>query len=72
MCDNGSEFTATMHQDSDQAIIKKGNNLYILDITPSASGEKYTDGINTFWRKGDGAQLDLGGNNVYKECKIVE
>ena len=72
MCDNGAEFNATVHQDSDQIIIKMGDNLYILDITPSASGEKYTDGVNTFWSKGDGSMLDLGENNVYKGCKIVE
>ena len=71
-CENGTEFTAIVHQDRDQTIIKMGENQLILDITPSASGIKYTDGMNTFWSKGDEAMLELANNEVYKECKVVE
>ena len=72
MCENGGEFTAIVHQDKDQTIIRMGENQLILDITPSASGIKYTDGMNTFWSKGDEAMLELAGNEVYKGCKVVE
>ncbi|MGI9534019.1 MAG: MliC family protein [Thermodesulfobacteriota bacterium] len=71
-CEDGGEFTAIVHQDKDQTIIKTGENQYILDITPSASGSKYSDGINTFWSKGNEAMLELSDNKVYKECKVVE
>ena len=71
-CDDGGEFTAIVRQDRDQTIVKMGEKEYILDITPSASGTKYTDGMNTFWSKGNEAMLELSGNEVYKGCKVVE
>ena len=71
-CENGEEFTAIVHQDRDQTIIRMGDQQYILDITPSGSGEKYSDGINNFWIKGDEAFLELSGKDTYKSCKVVE
>ena len=61
-----------MHQDKDQTIIRMGENQYILDITPSASGSKYSDGMNTFWSKGNEAMLELSDGKSYKECEVVE
>jgi len=73
-CENGFEFVSEIHtsQGADQVIVKTGGQLYVLDITPSASGSKYTDGINTFWSKGDNAMLELADNKVYNECKIIK
>ena len=71
-CEEGGEFTAIVHQDRDQTIIRTGGEQYILDITPSGSGEKYTDGMNTFSINGNEATLELSGNEVYKRCKVVE
>lgn len=71
-CANGEGFTNTVHQDSDQVIIRTPDNMYILDITPSGSGEKYTDGMNTFYTEGPEATLELSDGKVYKECKIIK
>ncbi|MGI9553632.1 MAG: MliC family protein [Thermodesulfobacteriota bacterium] len=71
-CVDGGEFTAIVHQDKDQTIIRMGENQYILDITPSASGSKYSDGMNTFWSKGNEAMLELSDGKSYKECEVVE
>ena len=71
-CDDGGGFIAIVHQDKDQTIVKIGEKEYILDITPSASGTKYTDGMNTFRSKGDEAMLELSDNEIYKGCKVVE
>lgn len=71
-CDKGEEFTAIVHQDRDQTIIRTGGEQYILDITPSGSGENYTDGMNTFSINGNEATLELSGKEVYKRCKVVE
>ena len=71
-CEDGGEFTAIVHQDKDQTIIRTGDEQYILDITPTGSGEKYSDGMNSFWTKGDEAVLELKGKKVYKGCKVIE
>jgi len=71
-CEDGGEFTAIVHQDKDQTIIRTGDEQYILDITPSGSGEKYSDGMNSFWTKGDEAVLELKGKKVYKGCKVIK
>lgn len=71
-CENGFEFTANIHQGTDQAIIDLGGELLVLDIVPSASGLKYSDGVNIFWTKGDGAMLELSEDRIYKECISVE
>jgi len=73
-CENGFEFVTEMHksQGNDQVILKSADNLLVLDIIPSASGIKYTDGVNTFWSKGDNAMLEMSDNKVYKECTIIK
>jgi len=73
-CENGFEFVAEMHksQGNDQVILKSADNLLVLDIIPSASGIKYTDGVNTFWSKGENAMLELAGKSEYKECHTVK
>ena len=71
-CENGFEFTANVHQGKDQTIRDLSGNLLILDIVPSASGLKYSDGVNTFWTKGDSAMLELSENMSYKECTAVK
>ena len=71
-CEDGAEFTANIHQYGDQVIVRKDNKHYILDITPSASGEKYTDGMNTFFSKGDESVLEIDGDKEYRGCKVIK
>ena len=73
-CENGFEFIAETHKDQgpDQVIVKTGGELYVLDITPSASGSKYSDGMHTLWIKGDNAMLEISEDEEYKECSIVK
>ena len=74
ICENGFEFTTEIHssQGPDQVILIIGDNYFPLDITPSGSGEKYTDGMNTFWAKGENAMLELSDKTEYKECRTVK
>lgn len=74
ICENGFEFTTEIHksQGIDQVVLIIGENFYPLDITPSASGEKYTDGMNTLWTKGESAMLELADKTEYKECHTVK
>lgn len=73
-CENGFEFVSEIHssQGNDQVIVKAAGNLLVLDIVSSASGSKYSDGINTFWAKGDNAILEMADNKVYNECTIIK
>ena len=73
-CENGFEFIAETHKDQgmDQVIVKTGGELYVLDITPSASGSKYSDGMHTLWTKGESAMLELSETQEYKECNIIK
>ena len=73
-CENRFEFVTEMHksQGNDQVILKSADNLLVLDIIPSGSGIKYTDGVNTFWSKGDNAMLELADKSEYKECHTVK
>jgi len=73
-CENGFEFISEMHKDQgrDQVIVDMNGDLYVLDIIPSASGLKYSDGVNTFWTKGDNAMLELADKTEYKECRTVK
>lgn len=73
-CENGFEFVTEIHssQGPDQVIVVIGDDYIPLDITPSASGEKYTDGMNTFWTKGENAMLELSDKTEYKECHTVK
>ena len=73
-CENGFEFVTEIHksQGNDQVILKSADNLLVLDIIPSASGMKYTDGVNTFWSKGENAMLELADKSEYKECHTVK
>ncbi|MEE9194061.1 MAG: MliC family protein [Thermodesulfobacteriota bacterium] len=73
-CENGFEFVTETHksQGNDQVILKSTDNLLVLDIIPSASGMKYTDGVNTFWSKGENAMFELADKSEYKECHTVK
>ncbi len=73
-CEGGFEFIAETHKDQgmDQVIVKTGGDLYVLDITPSASGSKFSDGTHTFWTKGDSSILELSEKEVYEECTIIK
>ena len=73
-CENGFEFVAEINknQGPDQVIVKTGAELYVLDITPSASGSKYSDGMHTLWIKGDNAMLEISEDVEYKECSVVK
>ena len=73
-CENGFGFVAEINknQGPDQVIVKTGTDLFVLDITPSASGSKYSDGMHTLWIKGETAMLEISENEEYKECSIVK
>ena len=74
VCQNGLEFTTEIHksQGIDQVILIVGGNYYPLDITPSGSGEKYTDGMNTLWIKGNDALLELANDSQELMCQVAE
>ena len=64
-CDD-TEFIAKFGADKVQ-ILLAGRTLTLPHVV-SGSGARYSDGNNTFWSKGNEAQLELNGVS-YKGCK---
>ena len=41
---------------------------FLLDHVPSGSGAKYSDGILTFWSKGNEAFVERGSGRIFSDC----
>jgi len=54
------------------AKINHMNSSYNLKKVPAASGEKYSDGINIWWSKGDTGFLQINNITVLKNCMILK
>ena len=65
-CSNG--FTFTTRVDDENAFLFLADKTACLANVPSASGVKYSNGLITFWSKGEEALLDTG-DTIYRNCK---
>ena len=65
-CSNAFFFTARIKDKNVWLFLPK--KTLSLTHVPSASGAKYSDGLITFWTKGDLALLETG-DQTYHDCK---
>ncbi len=66
-CDGKRSFTAKITDDGERVIITLPETRFALPRVKSASGEKFGDGITSFWAKGEGAELVLQ-DDTYQNC----
>lgn len=71
MCEN-KEYLSVVFSSSEAhplyAKISYKNSSYNLKRVPAASGEKYSDGKNIWWSKGDAGFLQINNIIVLKNC----
>lgn len=60
-------FSFTTNIEGEMAWLFLPDNTISLPRISSASGTKYTNGLSTFWSKGNKARLELK-SKVYKDC----
>ena len=65
-CD-GAMVTTTFY--GDRVTLEMPNRNLTLPHVVAASGARYSDGISTFWNKGNEAMLELDGRS--RSCRIV-
>lgn len=72
-CENEKSLNVTYSKSKRQdlfANISFNGSTYKLARVQSASGEKYSDGINTWWSKGGTGFLEIDNLIVLKNCSI--
>ena len=70
-CEDGKFINVTYSRTEQQSLYAKvnyNNSLYKLERVRSASGEKYSDGTNTWWLKNDTGFLQIGDATLLKNC----
>ncbi len=67
-CENDEFYT--VHFQDDAAYLYHGYEVYKLPRALSASGARYSDGVNEFWNKGDMAMITIGDES-YQNCELV-
>ena len=61
---NDMQFTAYFEEDM-VSLILPDSQMVRLPLVRSASGAKYSDGVTTFWTKGEEAFIELDGNEYH-------
>lgn len=70
-CKGSVKLTATfIESDSGSVKLKSGKNVWNLEQVQSGSGAKYSNGLITFWTKGEEAIFELGGRSY--NCTQIE
>jgi membrane-bound inhibitor of C-type lysozyme len=55
-CEDGRQIEAAFHtREPQRVVLTLGRRNIELPLAPSASGARYSDGVTTFWNKGDQA-----------------
>ncbi|MDP8313491.1 MAG: MliC family protein [Candidatus Celaenobacter antarcticus] len=67
-CENDEFYT--VHFQDDAAYLYHGYEMYKLPRAISASGARYSDGVNEFWNKGDMAMITIGDKS-FQNCGLV-
>ncbi|MCD6328879.1 MAG: MliC family protein [Candidatus Cloacimonetes bacterium] len=67
-CENDEFYT--VHFQDDAAYLYHKYEIYKLPRAISASGARYSDGVNEFWNKGDMAMITIGDKS-YQNCQLV-
>jgi uncharacterized lipoprotein YbaY len=75
ICENGAKVTVYLHDNT--AKVRFQDHIYMMRQTPSADGNRYSDGKVVWWGKGDGGFLqedapDGDGKVMVKDCAADE
>jgi len=71
LCENKESLSVAFSSSEARPLYAKinhKNSSYNLKRVPAASGEKYSDGINIWWSKGDTGFLQINNTIVLKNC----
>jgi membrane-bound inhibitor of C-type lysozyme len=69
-CDDAKGFSAK-YFDNQTVQATFGSKVIVLPQTQSASGAKYSNGSVMISTKGDGAIVEVGGTQLFKNCIAV-
>lgn len=72
-CEGGTKLTVYLRGET--AKVRLGDRQYLMTQTPSADGNRYSNGKVAWWGKGDGGFLqedtpDDDGKMIVKDCKL--
>jgi uncharacterized lipoprotein YbaY len=75
ICENDAKVTVYLHDTT--AKVRYQDHIYMMRQTPSADGNRYSDGKTVWWGKGDGGFLqedtpDGDGKVMVKDCAVEE
>jgi uncharacterized lipoprotein YbaY len=75
VCENDAKVTVYLHENT--AKVRFQDHIYMMRQTPSADGNRYSDGKVVWWGKGDGGFLqedapDGDGKVMVKDCAADE
>jgi len=73
LCENKESLSVVFSSSEAHPVYAKinhKNSSYNLKRVPAASGEKYSDGINTWWTKGEVGFFEIDNVIVLKNCSI--
>ncbi|NJO67554.1 MAG: lysozyme inhibitor [Rhodospirillales bacterium] len=69
VCEHGLELRVAFHTvDPQHVIIVNGRRTIDLPQVESASGARYSDGVTTFWNRGDQATLEWANGSTL--CRV--
>lgn len=70
LCDNGDRFVVDFRQG--HVRLRHGSGIFVLGKEVSASGNRYSDGYQELWTKGNEARLERIGFDLRGACRSVE
>ncbi len=70
-CPDGYEFSirySDARDPGDVALLEDESGVAKLPRAPAASGSRYSDGVTTFWEKGESAMILRGDEIIHADC----
>jgi membrane-bound inhibitor of C-type lysozyme len=68
-CEGGGRFRVTISED--KAVLELDDQKLELEHMLSGSGAKYSDGKTIFWTIEDEALIEVDGEIVRRDCRLV-
>jgi membrane-bound inhibitor of C-type lysozyme/heat shock protein HslJ len=68
VCPDGTSIPAVFDNTADTVTVTLPDGAVTLPQVVSGSGARYSDGVITFWNKGDEALVEVNGEIVYEAC----
>jgi membrane-bound inhibitor of C-type lysozyme len=69
-CENGKIIKTRDQLSGQKVVIDVGDGDIILPRVQAVEGSKFSDGMRTFWFKGDELIVESGGKNPYGRCTL--